>query len=719
MCFIAASHAIRTTALAGLVLVMGLGLSPLANAAQGADGEPCITSERLRAAIAALEQDRPDHTMTVLGPIVSAEPGCSTDTEGAVAYWLSVASGQAGHSAAVPGILATALRATEEAGLRDLRLTDAYITALLDKGDARSVALAAAEYLAFWQIATPPFQDWEQEVVERHLAQVRPLLAGTDVLPEFGRQRADRSPPYELRPADGYAIARWFASEDPFPASELNERVAEHLLRVTHALEQFASDYYRAGFDERGDVLIRLGWPTKREAVRFDDFSTITQIARYGVNVSFSDFPRNEIWSYSDIPGVADFIFVEDRILGYQIGTASDLLPLTLRSGFDHTNRGQSRAVSALTAMRLLYEKLALHHSGYSSLYQGVDAYFQRQESLRAMARNTAFEIGEGLGQDQVQFYNHGTGGSDWPTDFVRRTISEARAQDRLLMRNREENVPQQRSRLRDGLGSAFRDARFARMLESDGSTRALVFWQDFADASTNDLGEAATLRTRARVVSVSEDGLQRSSRLDTLLANPRTGQVYRMQIGVPDQDDNLVLQVDQYATVAVEDDAGSDLWLGTSVLEMRDLAPLNDARDALELSDLVPFAIDDVVFARTRLTERFSLDDFRLFPGRGIGSGEAVGVYFEVYNYTGSPADYLISYEVIRRRDGGVFRRERVEDSFFQSRRTGDTPRLPAAVLIDPAQIQGADHVEILVTVIDLVRDIELERTISFAVSE
>lgn len=681
--------------------------------------EPCISSERLTAAVAALEENRPDHTMTVLGPVVLAEPACSTDADGAVAYWLAVASRAAGHESAVYGILSAAVRASDAAGKRDLRLVDAYISELVRKGDATSVATAALRYLDFWQAAVPPFREWEREVVERHLAQVRPLLAGTDVLPAFGRQRADRAAPHSLGPAEGYEVARWFASEDPFPASEVNERVAEHLLRVDHAIQEFASDVYRAGFDERGDVLIRLGWPTKRESIRFDDFATITQIARYGVNVSFSDFPRNEIWSYSDIPGVADFIFIEDRILGYQLGTATDLLPPTLRSGFDHTNRGQSRAVSALTAMRLLYEKLALHHSGYSSLYQGVDAYFQRQESLRAMSRNTAFEIGEGLGQDQVQFYNHGTGGSDWPTDFVRRTMSDARAQDRLLARNREENVPQQRSRLRDGLRSAFRDARYARMLQPDGKTKALIFWQDFADASSSASRGIEDLSTRARIVSVSEDGLQREARLDTLLLQSRTGQVYRMRVDVPDVRQNLVLQVDQYASIPVEETAGSEVWLGTSVLEMSDLEPLADARQSLELSDLVPFAIDDVVFARTQLTERFSLDDFRLFPGRGIGANEAVGVYFEVYNYTGSPADYLISYEVVRRRDGGVFRRERVEDSFFQSRRTGETPRLPAAVLIDPAQLQGADHVEVLVTVIDLERDLELVRSISFVVSQ
>ena len=55
----------------------------------------------------------------------------------------------------------------------------------------------------------------------------------------------------QLQPAAGSFLATLWRTQDPLPASALNERVAEHLARVAYSTKNYAFSGGRTGFDDR------------------------------------------------------------------------------------------------------------------------------------------------------------------------------------------------------------------------------------------------------------------------------------------------------------------------------------------------------------------------------------------------------------------------------------------------------------------------------------
>jgi GWxTD domain-containing protein len=79
-------------------------------------------------------------------------------------------------------------------------------------------------------------------------------------------------------------IERWWAYNDPTPATEQNERRIEHDLRVKLARGQFGMKK-APGWDKRGECLIRWGWPGVRSS--------------FPANIGFYRMlPPGEMWYY-------------------------------------------------------------------------------------------------------------------------------------------------------------------------------------------------------------------------------------------------------------------------------------------------------------------------------------------------------------------------------------------------------------------------------------
>lgn len=79
-------------------------------------------------------------------------------------------------------------------------------------------------------------------------------------------------------------LRRWWALNDPTPASPRNERRIEHELRVQLARSQFGIKK-APGWDKRGETLIRWGWPAVRVKIPAD-------IGFYRM------IPPGEMWHY-------------------------------------------------------------------------------------------------------------------------------------------------------------------------------------------------------------------------------------------------------------------------------------------------------------------------------------------------------------------------------------------------------------------------------------
>jgi GWxTD domain-containing protein len=79
-------------------------------------------------------------------------------------------------------------------------------------------------------------------------------------------------------------LERWWAMNDPTPATPENERRIEHELRVRIARDEFGMKK-APGWDKRGECLIRWGWPAVR--------------SKFPANIGFYRMlPPGELWYY-------------------------------------------------------------------------------------------------------------------------------------------------------------------------------------------------------------------------------------------------------------------------------------------------------------------------------------------------------------------------------------------------------------------------------------
>ena len=69
-------------------------------------------------------------------------------------------------------------------------------------------------------------------------------------------------------PADVTTLIRWWNQQDPIPTTFANERIVEHLSRTTYALHHYGHARSEFGVDDRGEILIRLGWPDTQTEVK-------------------------------------------------------------------------------------------------------------------------------------------------------------------------------------------------------------------------------------------------------------------------------------------------------------------------------------------------------------------------------------------------------------------------------------------------------------------
>ena len=619
---------------------------------------------------------------------------------------------------------------------------DARLDTLLQQGNREGLEEAASVYLdLISRVGTARSPD-ERAVLNRHMAQLALILPASvqaQVADGDLRERPDRA---TFKPGAGEVLARWWRSQDPLPASPQNERLAEHLQRVALAEVQFAYDARPTGFDDRGDVYLRYGRPSREAVIRFDDPLLIDEVYQPGVAVSPSDFPDNAFWRYLHVDRAGYFLFVRRAGGHYQLGTTEDLLPPVLRYGFDAGGRGQRKTDMTLAVMRSVYRQLALEHPDFAVRFSDVDLFAaERQATGRLRSRDASGNNrvivgvqGTGRAADQI-----GQSGNEIRPhqlrshEFVRSMLDQGKIQDDQATYRREMSMPRQYTEIFREMQILPLSIRTARFLDDDGTTRTEIYWSPEpgglrfeekrrrrADPTLDIWSPHQFLIHMAAVQQTADYRERKTNRKPYLITDlpnvtdvaiPTQTMIVRGDTGVY----NLALQWDQHRALASE--AGG-LQVGPRVkiatYHADSLQALNPDEGVLEISDLKPVFVND-------LAAFYDGAPGEPYPHQQIWPDLPLGLYFEVYHLTFDDDDqthYTITYEIAGIGAGGLLRflgRGDRERTAVETPYTGQSRTAREYIVLDLSEWDGTGALEVRLQVTDDVTGSQVARSLLF----
>lgn len=488
--------------------------------------------------------------------------------------------------------------------------TDAYVERVFAKPEIPNFSAAVQGYLWILQQLDNPPSDTDYNVLLRHLRPVLMVMSPSDPV----WQDLDRAVHGDVSPSGlGTALVQWWRRQDPLPATPGNERLEEHLLRVTFATRKYANPEDVRGFDDRGEIYVRFGKPFRDRSIGLDTPNIV-------IHPLFARLPDNEIWVYRQVHDQAHYLFIrQSRRKPFALGNAVDLIPRELRNG-------RRKAPLLLGVLEEMFAQLALEHPHYGQAYDAIANY------------RTLPPYGSGL-----------------PYHFVNRTIERVRIDDEHHYWRRQEVVPRSFTRVRgraETLQPAIRQARF---LNADGTTRLELYWA---------LGPR-TLRPRRRLVSaLAREGhapsdeyllsIHVARKLPDYQSLDIDSKNYLIPADINRAPDprtfsttidtsmmHIAVQWDQHWTKPGPEGAllpGATLKIGTQVIDSV-AAFQSDGRE-LEISDLKPLT----------LASGQGIQDAMPYPYAQLSASTSLAIYFEIYNLAFGPEDrtrYTIEYRV------------------------------------------------------------------------
>ena len=469
--------------------------------------------------------------------------------------------------------------------------------------------------------------------------------------------------------AGSAALEAWWLSQDPFPATTVNERVAEHMIRVGVALRSFAAPATPPGYDGRGDLYVRYGTPDSIRRIRFDDAALVLALARAQVGIRPSSFPQNEVWTYKELGEDLWYILVNTNGV-YRSSRSSDLLPLALRNATGQGRRRRELREVALLAMQTVYDQLATLSMEYGEAWSEVSAAVNQTASPFRNPSAAVNAIQRQLGVRE----------GEWEQ---RRAVLE----------------PASRSRLEDEVSPAPYVAGFARFRDGDGATRVALAWQ-FDARHLVGLGRPHTL-----VGTVVTDPQTAGRRTETVEIQGLTAEHLRGEkflapttASVPCERAPCSINVQFDLREGASPDGP---LVGVSVWDVPVVAPL--PRMGFVMSDIQPFdAVRNVPYVRP-----------------DVEPGTPLSVYFETYGFDREVdlSRVYIEYDVVRRRLGSLLRRTREVPTTRDVRLTVRGETTEQFVILDTTDWEGADEVEVTVRLTDERTRASVERSRTFRV--
>lgn len=502
--------------------------------------------------------------------------------------------------------------------------------------DLEDIAQAVAEYESLFEdtdLASDP-------ALEVELRRLMPLL------PESILSTVVESDSIKTTLSARSSILGWWRSQDPLPASEVNERMVEHVRRVQYALDHYGCTSCEEGYDERGEIYVRYGEPERISRVTFDDPLLIDAIYQPGIAVSPADFPDNEFWRYLNLDRDAYFLFIQDGGF-YRIGDTSDLLPSVLRSGLGYSGRGLVKSRMLLAAMRSIYRQLALEHHHFGSRFNDVDLWLAaREETGRLRGRdnveNSKIITGAALVQGETpEQLDLDQELRQPPILFAQNTILSARTQDQQAAYQREILLPSSTSEVLNALPTFALGVRHARFLKPDGTTTTEIYWHPESTSFTVP-GHPAQEEYIIKSFVAQEDAAH--TRLNTMtdairVEMPSASEAVTIPVQTIEVNGStglyhLALQWDQHEVTPAG--IGNRLQLASRRIDS--LRALDASGATLEMSDLIPLA------------HNIDTDELVPWPHEWIYKGMRFGLGFEIYHLAygqGDQTSYKVTYQV------------------------------------------------------------------------
>ena len=465
--------------------------------------------------------------------------------------------------------------------------------------------------------------------------------------------------------------------EDPVPASPSNERLLDHLARVSVAVKRYGWDGGPSGLDDRGVTWVRYGPPGRIRTVSFDEGQILQAARSRGLGVSRADFPDNEVWMYDELSSQGVYLFVKQRGGEYRIGETNDLIPRSLRTrGVNRSPRAAGFSIVGLQTLRYVLGQLALFHPSYSNRYGQVQNYVSYVEESEVSARANSRGI---AGTPAIEGFDRG------PWRGFARAVERNVVDDEGIAAARRQTMPKEFSDV--SLDSA--RVGLVRFLTPEGTTTRTVLWSAEGEGVRSSLWQTGS----GHQLLASEVG---SGRFRTDL--------------VTDLDARLAVQIDRAVPIG-----DSTLWKPVAS-GYAPLKPDLDPMAALEMSDPLPFVTDDVVLEGEALRANISRGSVTPLFGRTLEGVEGFGVYLEAY-VPGATGVVRIAYTIERQRDGRLFQRGSTESDEYEFIRPVRASTVPIAFLVDRANWEGADVLRLVVRVENLGSGTVVSRELSVRV--
>ncbi|PQJ34270.1 hypothetical protein BSZ35_06355 [Salinibacter sp. 10B] len=544
-------------------------------------------------------------------------------------------------------------------------------------------------FLRFLDDSTSVDRTFSKSVVRRQLDALQAVLSEATVKQLKIQTAAETGQPEALVPGTGRTLKRWWGRRDPYPATEANERLQEHLKRVAHAFRYYHRKDDDDRLDGRGRVYVRYGPPNRSREVGGGEFWT------YGFQTE------------------AEFLFVCERGDGCELGQPIELIPPRLRYGGGPTERGMRKALKSLSALESIYKQLSYQRARYGITFTDLSMYNELVRQ-RLSGMNAPMSVR--------------------PHSFLHQKIGEIKQEEVAARRRRETVVPQTRSNVGREFGNVPVAARWVRSLGTDGTTEVALYWsvlrsslrpsQEQLEAVKESIdAEGGYLLTSSLIRFAESYEREEMERRHFFVSHAEEAQ------GVPkprretffiEDTSHAALQVDvSWASIRGEPKSlrpQARLKVGTSRADS--LTALRNDPSDLEMSDLEPVLLK---------TDTTSIEEAPVYPFRELSGQSPLALRFELYHLATGPdgrTRYTVTYEVRRTTDrkgfAQLFRGDDQEQTAVESEFQGRNERTEEYVVLSPSDwmTDETQEVRIAVEVTDDRTGNRVSRTVEFELS-